>query len=66
MAPYKTSTHPPLYLFRSSKISNTGIVQRNYLLEGADFIQNFKKKRLDFCTGYTDSRLLQLADIMLK
>ena len=50
MAPYKTSTHPPLYLFRSSKISNTGIVQRNYLLEGADFIQNFKKKRLDFCT----------------
>ena len=50
MAPYKTSTHPPLYLFRSSKISNNGIVQRNYLLEGADFIQNFKKKRLDFCT----------------
>ena len=36
------------------------------LLEGADFMQNLKKKRLDFSTGYTDSRLTQLADITLK
>lgn len=36
------------------------------LLEGADFMQNLKKKRLDFCTGYTDSRLIQRADITFK